>query len=1128
MFRVPAHVNDGKITSGTVAQVKDSKQSSSNSSAKSYEKMRKKSKNTSHTIDQETKPKSRSTYNEKSGRLVRTRVPHEISSTTAITKSSSHSDMDIHKDFYFVPDDVLQELKEMPERNASAKIDFRDALMAPILKNDLQAVKSLLRRPSHFLDYPESHYFDYPHNAFAFAASRGGLPILDCLVKSYGKKKFHDVHCFHQPFAFVLLEAVRESFWVDGKHYSKAEQYWDTEVVPYVVKLYEDIGFAYTVVACSARVVFSRPFGLSSLYPTNFHWTALHAAGRAKRHAALKFLIPKFALRGGPESLDITDESGNTCLHYSVENQETVRLLVQSGADVDIRNNQGYSALEQLVHRIIEIASRLDRFKRAINVLSTNFEHAEIPNNTSKLTRYENIANYLLSVGADPTIRNDDVKNQDKDVFSRYVELVHSVTNRASSTHYAYDKRRLCNTSNIRTVDRIKKTKGTTHYVYKNRSAPEDPQKETAFTLPDFCKDGVITELDPMPDDVLAELKEMPDMFISLSGLDAYNQLTSAMENTSSVLSKEKLQTILKTDQQVLKATIQKNDFQTVKCLLRSFKQRADDFGISLELQNPDRKLFSYAASKGGVQILDYLIKIFGKQIERSYNDNLLLDALRESFLVDGKHYSKAEHYWDTVVVPYVVKLYEDAGWGNFIFPTKSDLTAPNSDLTALHVAGRAKRLEAVRFLIPKFVKRGGPESLDIVDESGNTCLHYSFKHEGTVRLLVQYGADVDIRNGEGYSALEKLVHRILEIAVLLDEAQRYSQALSTQLAQDPSLADLFKRPIERTSSLIQSNTSKLIRYENIANYLLSVGTDPTIRNRQHADRFGYLGLVDSVTNGASSTHYVYKNRSAPEIPRPETASTLTTRSGPTSLTKEQENSALTSGSLDHTEWDSSFGARVKAEGRERHTKEVDPSLISTFEDISSFSSYQAPSSGKSSVIHAQLKKLMNPQPDGSQQSHDVVSECSWQSQLQSQDDFSEQSWQTSILPSSSSSYCNDHESSCQQASQVSFHSSNNTNSSHVSDGESENVVTEQTENSVSLPETQSLDPDDSHTYMVGQEASVSSSILSTSEVEDSHGMGAIDTENHAYQDGAEAYDVDLAIALSLSLENDGGSATRE
>ncbi len=356
----------------------------------------------------------------------------------------------------------------------------------------------------------------------------------------------------------------------------------------------------------------------------------------------------------------------------------------------------------------------------------------------------------------------------------------------------------------------------------------------------------VSCEIDSIPDYVLEELKKMPDMFIIPAILQAYNQLTSSMKDTSGVLSEENLRQILEIHSHVLLVAVRKSDRQAVECLLRSFKQHpsvCDTTSLKYQLQFPNT-LFKYAASRGGPQIIDYLIKFFGNK--HLCTDDLLFEAVRESFWVDGKHYSNAELYWDTEVIPYLVKLYEDMDCDECIFPSKSSPPL-SSDWNSLHAAGLAKRHEALRFLIPKFVARGGSESLDITDESGNTCLHYSVKHEETVRLLVQYGADVDIRNDDGDSALEKLVQRIIEIAILLDGLEHTSQDLRKNGAlaesyfvakSSHSYSDVyanqdmsFKDFRENTNRQIQSHTSKLIRYEKIASYLLSVGADPTVRD---------------------------------------------------------------------------------------------------------------------------------------------------------------------------------------------------------------------------------------------------------------------------------------------------------
>ncbi|ETW83083.1 hypothetical protein HETIRDRAFT_247006, partial [Heterobasidion irregulare TC 32-1] len=104
-----------------------------------------------------------------------------------------------------------------------------------------------------------------------------------------------------------------------------------------------------------ARVqLMSHPIviAISPNAPDPYTYTPMHAAASYGQLHVLDYLIS----RGG--DVNTTDDDGDTPL-YTVENVETARYLVEHGATVDRRNNEGIQPAEHLAEDFPEVASYL-------------------------------------------------------------------------------------------------------------------------------------------------------------------------------------------------------------------------------------------------------------------------------------------------------------------------------------------------------------------------------------------------------------------------------------------------------------------------------------------------------------------------------------------------------------------------------------------------------------------------------------------------------------------------------------------------------------------------------------------------------------------------------------------------
>ncbi|OAX41180.1 ankyrin [Rhizopogon vinicolor AM-OR11-026] len=93
-------------------------------------------------------------------------------------------------------------------------------------------------------------------------------------------------------------------------------------------------------------------YAVSPNAPDPFTYTPMHAAASYGQLEILTFLFSQ----GG--DVNVTDEDGDTPL-YTVENQETAQWLLDHGATLDRRNNEGVSPVEHLREDFPEVASYL-------------------------------------------------------------------------------------------------------------------------------------------------------------------------------------------------------------------------------------------------------------------------------------------------------------------------------------------------------------------------------------------------------------------------------------------------------------------------------------------------------------------------------------------------------------------------------------------------------------------------------------------------------------------------------------------------------------------------------------------------------------------------------------------------
>ncbi|TFK40312.1 ankyrin repeat-containing domain protein [Crucibulum laeve] len=114
---------------------------------------------------------------------------------------------------------------------------------------------------------------------------------------------------------------------------------------------------------------------LSPNVPDPNSYTPMHAAASYGQIEVLEYLVS----RGG--DVNITDDDGDTPI-YTVENVDTARWLVEHGAIVDRRNQEGISPIEHLSEDFGEVANYLQTLTTTTTTSSA--PGAQSPNHPSQ------------------------------------------------------------------------------------------------------------------------------------------------------------------------------------------------------------------------------------------------------------------------------------------------------------------------------------------------------------------------------------------------------------------------------------------------------------------------------------------------------------------------------------------------------------------------------------------------------------------------------------------------------------------------------------------------------------------------------------------------------------------------
>ncbi|KAF8807033.1 ankyrin [Phlegmacium glaucopus] len=128
---------------------------------------------------------------------------------------------------------------------------------------------------------------------------------------------------------------------------------------------------------------------LSPNVPDQFTYTPMHAAASYGQIDVLEFLIS----HGG--DVNIADSDGDTPL-YTVENLETARFLVQHGAVVARRNNEGISPIDHLNEDYPHISEYL-RSTLDPSALAATQAAATLPSQHSQNAASEQLTSALMS-----------------------------------------------------------------------------------------------------------------------------------------------------------------------------------------------------------------------------------------------------------------------------------------------------------------------------------------------------------------------------------------------------------------------------------------------------------------------------------------------------------------------------------------------------------------------------------------------------------------------------------------------------------------------------------------------------------------------------------------------------------
>lgn len=130
-------------------------------------------------------------------------------------------------------------------------------------------------------------------------------------------------------------------------------------------------------------------------------YTPMHAAASYGQIEVLAYLVAN----GG--DVNITDEDGDTPL-YTVENIETARWLVDHGAVVDRRNNEGISPIEHLSEDFAAVASFLETTSTA----SISAPRSQQPSQHSQHVASEQLTSALMA-SVQEIMQRAEVENRD-------------------------------------------------------------------------------------------------------------------------------------------------------------------------------------------------------------------------------------------------------------------------------------------------------------------------------------------------------------------------------------------------------------------------------------------------------------------------------------------------------------------------------------------------------------------------------------------------------------------------------------------------------------------------------------------------------------------------------------------
>ena len=111
---------------------------------------------------------------------------------------------------------------------------------------------------------------------------------------------------------------------------------------------------------------------------------------------------------GGKEIIDRQDAEGRTALMWAANNDEkSVRILCEAGAQVDMQNDKGFTALHYAINNRMGMVRALLEHKADIN---TPNEAGNTPVLISALSNFRNMTDFLVANGADVSVVNKNGK----------------------------------------------------------------------------------------------------------------------------------------------------------------------------------------------------------------------------------------------------------------------------------------------------------------------------------------------------------------------------------------------------------------------------------------------------------------------------------------------------------------------------------------------------------------------------------------------------------------------------------------------------------------------------------------------------------------------------------------------